>query len=182
MESIPTVFVRNDIGRVVFPATVEPECQWVVDGEGIATIKWDGSACAVIGGVLYKRHRHQAEKGAPPKGWVHHTGTDQESGHGWLPVREDPSDRWHREAWGHGGGLADGTYELVGPKVQSNPYRLDRHELWKHGDRVCMTAPRDAEGLMKYLGEMEHEGIVFHHPDGRMAKIKCRDFGLSWKK
>ena len=25
------------------------------------------------------------------------------------------------------------------------------------------------------------EGIVWHHPDGRMAKIKRRDFGLEWK-
>jgi hypothetical protein len=22
------------------------------------------------------------------------------------------------------------------------------------------------------------EGLVFHHPDGRMAKIKLRDFGM----
>lgn len=26
---------------------------------------------------------------------------------------------------------------------------------------------------------MNIEGIVFHHPDGRMAKIKLRDFGIS---
>ena len=24
------------------------------------------------------------------------------------------------------------------------------------------------------------EGIVWHHPDGRMVKIKARDFGLPW--
>ena len=27
---------------------------------------------------------------------------------------------------------------------------------------------------------LDIEGIVWHHPDGRMAKIKRRDFGLSW--
>ena len=27
---------------------------------------------------------------------------------------------------------------------------------------------------------MPIEGIVWHHPDGRMAKIKARDFGIQW--
>lgn len=26
----------------------------------------------------------------------------------------------------------------------------------------------------------EAAGVVFHHPDGRMAKIKRSDFGLAW--
>ena len=28
------------------------------------------------------------------------------------------------------------------------------------------------------LHAFQFEGIVFHHPDGRMAKIKLKDFGL----
>jgi hypothetical protein len=30
--------------------------------------------------------------------------------------------------------------------------------------------------LAKYLAEFEGEGIVWHHPDGRMAKLKRKDF------
>jgi hypothetical protein len=39
-------------------------------------------------------------------------------------------------------------------------------------------APRMFEGLRTWLAENDVEGIVWHHPDGRMAKIKARDFGL----
>lgn len=38
--------------------------------------------------------------------------------------------------------------------------------------------PRDFDGLRAWLDGKDIEGIVFHHPDGRMAKIKLRDFGL----
>jgi hypothetical protein len=40
--------------------------------------------------------------------------------------------------------------------------------------------PRDFEGLKEYLSAKQMEGMVFHHPDGRMAKIKKRDFRLRW--
>ena len=32
------------------------------------------------------------------------------------------------------------------------------------------------EGQGDFLADFPHEGIVWHHPDGWMAKIKCRDF------
>lgn len=36
--------------------------------------------------------------------------------------------------------------------------------------------PRDFDGLMTWLlAHPEFEGIVWHHPDGRMAKLKHRD-------
>jgi hypothetical protein len=43
------------------------------------------------------------------------------------------------------------------------------------------TAPspdRSFAGIRELLDSRDWEGIVFHHPDGRMAKIKKRDFGL----
>jgi hypothetical protein len=38
--------------------------------------------------------------------------------------------------------------------------------------------PRDFDGLRDWLSLVNIEGLVWHHPDGRMAKIKLRDFGL----
>jgi hypothetical protein len=46
-------------------------------------------------------------------------------------------------------------------------------------DATIQTAPTFDE-LRDYLSEGSIEGIVFHHNDGRMAKIKCRDFGIPW--
>jgi hypothetical protein len=39
-----------------------------------------------------------------------------------------------------------------------------------------VAVPRDFDGLARYLDGLGHEGIVWHHPDGRMAKLKVRDF------
>lgn len=35
---------------------------------------------------------------------------------------------------------------------------------------------RDYDGLAAYLAALPYEGIVWWHPDRRMAKIKRRDF------
>ena len=47
----------------------------------------------------------------------------------------------------------------------------------KHGE-VILDCPRDFDGLKEWLTTKDMEGIVFHHPDGRMCKIKKTDFGL----
>lgn len=108
---------------------------------------------------------------------------------GWVPVNAlEPSDTWHIEAYGNlieTKTMADGTYELVGPKVQSNPYKLDKHELWKHGvDPVYFSndIPMTFDRIRAFLTDPDVcvEGLVWYHSDGRMAKIKRRDFGLSW--
>lgn len=46
--------------------------------------------------------------------------------------------------------------------------------------RTYPLAPHDFEGIKGFLAENVIEGLVWHHPDGRMAKIKRRDFGLKW--
>jgi hypothetical protein len=42
--------------------------------------------------------------------------------------------------------------------------------------------PRDFDGLRAWMEKYPYiEGIVWHHPDGRMAKLKLRDFGIARK-
>ena len=85
----------------------------------------------------------------------------------------------------------DTTYELVGPKVQRNTENLDRHRLIHHADPALhldptaidlkeATAAEAFAQLDRYLEATPIEGIVWHHPDGRMAKTKRRDFGHVW--
>lgn len=184
MQKIPTVFLRDKENPKRVTKEVDPECQWVLDGEGVATEKFDGSACAIIEGKLYKRHQHKAEKGDPPDGWIHWThDPEQRSGHGWLPCIEgDPSSRYHLEAFTiERDAYRDGTYELVGKKSNGNPYRMASHHLWRHGSTRCTVPDRSFDGLRDWLSAaIPMEGLVFHHPDGRIAKIKRRDFGLPW--
>jgi hypothetical protein len=177
MKKMQTVYV---IDRTTHRATDQVQVQWVVDGEGTATIKHDGTSCAIIGGVLHRRFDAKHGKTAP-EGWVACEDTpDPVTGHwpGWLPVVDgDPATKWHQEAFD--ADLPDGTYELVGPKVQSNRYGLDRHQLWLHGS-VVVEVERTIEALVSWLETHDEEGLVFHHPNGAMAKLRRKDFGLSW--
>lgn len=72
----------------------------------------------------------------------------------------------------------DGTYELCGPKIDGNPEGFPEHVLIRHGHTELPQAPRTFDGLRAWLAERDIEGIVFHHADGRMCKIKTKDFGL----
>jgi uncharacterized protein DUF5565 len=180
MNKIPTIFVR-DMSRQ--PALVidewMPGTEWVRDGKGFATRKYDGTSCMVRDGKLYKRRELRQEDIAPPD--FESLGTDGNTGKtvGWVPVTEGPEDRWHREAFDTS--YPDGTYELLGPKVQGNKEQRMMHVLKNHREAcVYPLAPRDFEGIKTFLTEKVIEGLVWHHPDGRMAKIKRRDFGLKW--
>lgn len=180
MKKIPTLFERDwngDRSRVV--NQVHRGCEWVLAGEGRATIKIDGTCCLIQDGALWKRRELRAGDKIPD-GFVaadHDDETDKTVG--WVPVRADaPEDRWHREAFDRMIRPEDGTYELVGPKVQGNPDKHAVHELIWHGHITAEDAPRTFDGLRSWLDGLDIEGLVWHHPDGRMAKIKLRDFGL----
>ena len=180
MNKIPTIFVR-DMSKQ--PALVTPEwvkgCEWVRDGEGIATHKYDGTSCLVRDGKLYKRRELRPGDKTPPD--FESAGTDENTGKtvGWVPVGDGPDDKYHREAFD--GLHADGTYELLGPKIQGNKELRPAHTLQRHAmAQAYPDAPRDFDGLKAWLASHNIEGLVWHHPDGRMAKIKRRDFGLRW--
>lgn len=175
MRKMISLFKRDYEGTRLVLDEVTPGAEWVSAGEGVATRKFDGTCCMVRGGRLYKRHDATAGKPAPA-GFEPTQDPDPVTGHwpGWLLVGEGPEDKWHREAFA--GELADGTYELCGPKVQGNPDQFERHVLVLHGQERLDDAPRTFEGLKVYLEKREIEGIVWHHPDGRMVKIKRRDF------
>ena len=48
---------------------VHPGMEWVLEGEGIATVKYDGSCCAIIDGECYKRYDCKKGK-TPPEGFI----------------------------------------------------------------------------------------------------------------
>lgn len=185
MKKIPSLFQRNYDGDHLVRDEVVSEAEWVIAGEGVATRKWDGTACMVRNGRLYKRYDAKQGK-TPPAGWEPcEEAPDPHTGHwpGWVPVGISAEDRWHREAFAEfeGGPTdGDGTYELVGPKVQGNPEKFARHRLIPHGDYILENVPCDYAGIRAYLSREEIEGIVWYHPDGRMAKIKRRDFDWPW--
>lgn len=185
MKKIISLYQRNYDGDRLVRDEVVPGAEWVLAGEGIATRKWDGTCVLIEGGAMWKRYEVKKGK-TPPTGFRAANDVDPNTGkrQGWLLVNAaDPADRWHIEAlWNDDADPADyedGTYELVGPKIQGNPDRFDTHRLIRHGEEVLHNVPRDFAGIRNYLDVDAHiEGIVWHHPDGRMVKIKAKDFGL----
>ena len=181
MQKIVSLYQRNyETDRLVRDEVV-PGAEWVIAGEGVATRKYDGTCCLVRDGKLYKRYDAKNGK-TPPLGWEPaQEAADPVTGHwpGWLAVGDKPEDKFHNEAILNTMLLAPGTYELLGPKVQGNPEQLSKHFLVLHsGAQKLDNCPRDFNGIKTYLAEHDIEGIVWHHPDGRMAKIKAKDFGL----
>lgn len=189
MKKIPTLFRRDpqDMSRVT--AEVSPECQWVLDGDGLATRKYDGT-CVMLDedGQWWARREVKPGK-QPPAGWVE-ADRDEVTGKrpGWEPVEQSSFAKFHTEALNHWdsplAARKPGTYELVGPKINGNPERCpDGHALIRHADAetIRLFDMPDVDSIdiaeaIRILGARGWEGVVWHHPDGRMAKLKARDF------
>lgn len=176
MQKIISVWQRNyETDRLIRDEVVSG-AEWVLAGEGKATRKFDGTCCMVRDLTLFKRYEVKKGK-TPPANFEPASEVDPTTGkqQGWVPVGDGPEDRWHREAFTD---EPDGTYELCGPKVQGNPEGFGSHVLIPHGREVLEGVPRTFEGMKKYLEDHAIEGIVFWHDDGRMAKVKAKDYGL----
>jgi hypothetical protein len=183
MEKIPTLFERGEDFKVV--NRPKAGCEWVFAGEGTPTEKLDGTNIRITvraGQVVRVEKRVNPTKVQKAKGIVD----------GWYMDADehDPADRYVFEAVRNtdASGLPDGEHpcEALGPKIQGNPLGLEKH--------VCVpfnltapdlgAVPRDYAGLAAFLARLEShyapghlaEGIVFHHTDGRRAKIKRKDF------
>lgn len=210
MKKIPTLFERvyeNHKIVDILPNVVQG-MEWVLKGEGIATLKVDGSCCAIINGEFYKRY--DAKRGKPiPKGAIKcQEKPDPITGHlpCWVKVdKNKPEDKWFREAYKNAidsgkiettnSGLAsgkisehrefiypkmqDGTYEAIGVHFQGNPYDLRSDTIVKHGT-IIIDVERTFDGIKKYLSDHYIEGIVFWLDGEPRCKIKRSDFEFEW--
>jgi hypothetical protein len=201
VKKIPTVFVRNPDDRRYVTDEINPGCEWVLAGEGVATRKYDGTCVRIENGdvfAIWSRREVKPGKVTPDGfvpveqdpttgkvvGWEPWLNSSfaafiQEAGETWADDHPIP-DPWHSRP-------PSGTYELCGPKINGNPERLARHVLIPHA-----TAERIGEYLVdgrrdfgvitasvRVAATVGAEGIVWHHPDGRMAKLKARDLRQS---
>ncbi|HTJ69597.1 MAG TPA: hypothetical protein VL551_18815 [Actinospica sp.] len=183
MEKIPTIFERDDRFRVVDKPRAE--CAWVFAGEGRATEKLDGTNARLTvrsGTVVRVEKRRNPSKAQKAAGIVD----------GWYVDTDEhgAEDKWIREAaantdvasWPDG----EHSVEVLGPRVQGNPLGLETHVCVPFNLDVpdYAEAPRSFDELRDWLAALESryapghlaEGVVFHHPDGRRAKIKRKDF------
>jgi hypothetical protein len=204
MKKVPTIYVRDEDDPRHVTREINPDCQWVFDGAGTPTQKLDGT-CVWIDprGSMWKRFTLLPGREAPESFLECEHDEVTNKTFGWVLCRgETPSEKYHWEAYD---ALSEdtvttlidgfvyieqwpsGTYELVGPKVQGGIERgFKRHYLWSHeGTELALLdegPERTYDEICVYLMDWDAEGIVWHHPDGRWAKIKGRDFGFNRKK
>lgn len=180
MKKIPTLFVRNPDNRRYVVNKVNPGCEWVIAGEGVATRKYDGT-CVLLDDETGWYARREVKPGkTPPPGWWEADHDDVTGKRvGWEPIGSSAFVKFFDEAIKTLGDRTPGTYELIGPKINGNPEGVDAHLLVPHADAEVMNEPdRDFNSLASWLQQQPHEGVVWHHPDGRMVKLKKRDFSI----
>jgi hypothetical protein len=167
MQKIPTIFVRDPKPKCT-PVTEEenPECAWVFRGEGVAYRKLDGINVKIEDGETYVRVKPE-------------TADYVEAGYEPIcPLK-------HKRVLSAviTSGIAhDSIYEAIGDGIRGNPERAEWPQLVKiHPKpdqilRILDEPKRNYRDILGYLATHDMEGIVYHHPDGRMAKIKTKDF------
>lgn len=174
MKKIPTLFQRTEDRRYVTDV-VTPGCEWVLAGEGAPTRKLDGT-CMRFDGQNWWARREVKRDGVEPDGFIAvEVDAMTRKAVGWIPVEGSPFYKFWLEAMAARLDREPGTYELIGPKVNGNPERLEHHVLIRHDIRLEVT-PAEPLVLIDRCREAGWEGVVWHHPDGRMAKLKVRDY------
>ena len=182
MRKMPTIFIRDwETDRSRVTREPNPDCAWVFAGEGRATRKLDGT-CTMLDaeGHWWGRREVKPGKAAPPNFAL--VQVDDRTGKrtGWQPIEDTPYAKIHAEAlnpalYEDGHQFKPGTYELCGPKLNRNPEGFETHVLIPHGAHDLGDVPLDFDGLAVWLLVRPYEGIVWHHKDGRMAKLKRKD-------
>jgi hypothetical protein len=194
MIKIPTLFYRDPNNLSLVSQDLNPESHWVLSerDEAIATLKRDGVNVRVVitrtgphtTCLLEKRRnptRKQKLEGMRPY-YVPTSRQNPEDEHLFAAFDATNYDMpdWPDGAW---------PCEALGPKIQGGvespedyylyPFSLDPEFI---RDPISDGyTPADAwHALRMFFGENLIEGIVWHHKDGRMAKIKRRDFGYRW--
>lgn len=184
MKKIPTIFVRDHVARPPYlRPEITPGCEWVLAGEGEPTRKYDGTCCLLDEhGQWWGRREVKPGKTAPPNYFLIEEDPLTGKQVGWEPIAHSSFHGPFLQALGRSGRWAEGTYELCGPKINGNPEGCDGHVLYRHAtaERAALAMPSEAWEAQGAIGEFlrlhSWEGLVWHHPDGRMAKIKARDF------
>jgi hypothetical protein len=177
-------FVRKDIdGKYVVTPEINPECSWVFTDEGVTAVeKLDGTCVSVVieGGMITSIWNRDARIPFFSKGTrriVDGVLNSYEKG-----LCDLPDGQWFGE--------------LIGPGIQSNPYNL-KEPMWipfkTFVDRQLKyksfgNYPKTFEGFEEWMktliplfnwrtnGQDSHyqfvEGVIFQHPDGRLAKLR----------
>lgn len=197
MKKIPTLFER--IGKFVVPK-VNPNAAWVFEEESMALRKYDGICTMFDGNAWWTRRSWQGRLQQKMDMYdmliVEYDPSTQKT-FGW--VRDSSFSKYLQLALENPPLRADftgekeyvpGTYELIGPKINSNPEGMPKYRLVEHvrAEQVAnvnildinkLSREKAFESLKYTLGYLDIEGIVFYGNNRQLAKLKKKDFNYA---
>lgn len=184
MKKIPTLYERifenGRVAGVTERFSNEEVARRVLYGGGVyATVKVDGSCCACIDGVFYKRYDAKKGKAPPPGAIPCEPMPDPITGHWphWLAIYpNNKSDRWFIEAADNYGPaekcpkVGTFTFEAIGPHFNANPYKLEQDVLVPHGTSKIPGFSFGVPLIRQFLSATPIEGVVFWDRTGLLRK------------
>ena len=99
MKKTPTIFKRDEVKRNLVTEEINEVCQWVFDGEGKATRKYDGTCCKIQDGKFFKRREVKKGKNDPDCFVLEQEDTTTGKRVGWVPVEENNENQYHLQAF-----------------------------------------------------------------------------------
>lgn len=179
MQKIPTVYERTEDRKFVVPdrSHISPGCDWVLLGEGTPTRKWNGT-CVMLDqfGLWWARRDVKPGGTEPERFFLVHEDVVTGNKTGYEPIENSGFAKLHAEAVANNTVWEPGTYELIGPKINGNLDQVESHVLMEHASAPSLPMYYDEPiDVVAYAATLGWEGIVWHHPSGRMAKLKVRD-------
>ena len=166
MKRTPSVFDEN--------GNVNAECQWVIDGEGHVTRLYDGIPYFIDKRKNLYRYAEFDITAIRPNGFIK---TDVAKGkvRGWAPLLVDEiEDGVDIEAL-----LKSIDNTMRGRIVQVFKYENKYHAVPHQMLRLSDIKDRSYKGIKTALSRTQYKGFVFEHEDGRSAKVKRSEVGLT---
>jgi len=165
------------------------------------TAKFDGTCCYIKDGQIFARQDVKKNIENAPKGWFTTSGTEPDKGGhiiGFRPLDIKKGDKWHFQAFDQmcknraifleydkesksfyytTRNISDFngyTAELVGPHVNGNKHRLDRHAFIIHGSVEVDVEWKSHFDIYEWF---QNEGIIYEgiviHDFGNKQLYKC---------
>lgn len=183
MKKMRTLFEQNESFKVI--DKLRDENKFILEDNYSVYRKRDGTSILIKNNIMYKRYDANELKGKKiPENSI--PCQEHPAPSGSFPVwvrckREDPSDKFHFEAFDKKYSWDNGTYELCGPKINGNKEDLSSHILIFHKSEKLEIGDLSFRGIEEYFKRNLIEGLVIeNNENGLMTKIRRKDYGLKW--
>lgn len=183
-----TALFEIDRVRHVGTEVINENSAWVFTEPATPTIKRDGTGVVITAdGEILVRRSVKKGKTIPAGFRLAEFDPRTETMFGVEPVGQTSFAKFLKEAVENiTEPLEAGTFELVGPKINGNSEKMDKHVLIRHGserlelpDMRTISREDAFETLKALFSDFKAkgiEGVVWWGSDGRRVKLRVKDF------